>query len=76
MHTEKRRFVSRDLFFRDALHPQPGASTSVSPSGPVSSARRDVVILALEDFEDLVTFELGIGADMLFIDNLGRVYGE
>ena len=49
---------------------------SVSPSGPVSSARRDVVVLALEEFEEFVTFELGVGADILSIENLGPEYRE
>ena len=70
VHTKERRFVSRNLFLRDALQPQPGASTSVSPSGPLSSARRDVVVLALEEIEELVTFELGVGADILLIGDL------
>jgi hypothetical protein len=63
--TKERWSVTGDLLFRDALHPQPGASTGISPSGPGCSARRNVVVLALEEFEELVPFELGVGANVL-----------
>jgi len=63
--TKERRSVSRNLLVGDALLPQPGASARISPSGPVGSARGDVVVLALEEFEELVAFELSVGADVL-----------
>lgn len=49
---------------------------SVGPSSPVSSARRDVVVLALEEFEEFVTFELGVGADILPFEESGPEYRE